>query len=137
MSLVKLMGATELARNIDRIQKALDDEFEGAAKAGAGVIRDEARAIGERVAMSDRSGGHMVKGIKTFKPEKVDKSTIRIIIGVKPALWYGVFPEFGTSKMQARPFMRPALDNKAGEAQEAFAEHMQTALKKAVRRGFR
>lgn len=137
MTGVRITGAREIARAIDRIQKVVDKEFQDAALAGAKVIRDEARSIGEDVAMSDSPAGHMVKGIKTFKPEKVGKSAFRIVIGVKDKLWYGVFPELGTSKMSARPFMRPALDNKAREAQEVFAERMQKALRKVVRSGFR
>lgn len=130
MSTVRI--TSDLRRAISRIDAELERALPDAAVAGANVIRDEARAIGERVAMSDRPGGHMVHGIRTFRPERIPEG-VRVVIGVKPKLWYGVFPEFGTSRMAARPFMRPALDSQRDEAQRVFAEHMRRALRRARR----
>ncbi|MEG3193749.1 HK97-gp10 family putative phage morphogenesis protein, partial [Lysobacter sp. D1-1-M9] len=36
------------------------------------------------------------------------------------AVWYGRMVELGTSKMPARPFLRPALANKGMEAVNVF-----------------
>jgi HK97 gp10 family phage protein len=39
--------------------------------------------------------------------------------------------EFGTSKMAARPFMRPARDKKKGEARDIVVKALNVALKRA------
>lgn len=132
MTAVRVRGLDSLQRRLAQIEREMDRALPDAAVAGANVIRDEARAIGERVAMSERPGGHMVRGIRTFRPERIP-SGVRVAIGVQRRLWYGVFPEFGTSRMAARPFMRPALDSKAREAEQAFAERMRQALRQAGR----
>lgn len=38
--------------------------------------------------------------------------------------WYWRFLEFGTRKMQARPFLRPALEAKRREAVDAIKERL-------------
>lgn len=46
--------------------------------------------------------------------------------------WYWRFLEFGTSKMHARPFMRPAMDEGAGAAFEAIAADMPAQIDKEL-----
>lgn len=46
---------------------------------------------------------------------------------------YSLFLEYGTSKMEARPFMRPAIDTKRREV----ADFIQKAAEKAVSRHMR
>lgn len=45
--------------------------------------------------------------------------------------------EFGTSKMQAQPFMRPALENNIGAATDTFVREYGKALDRALRRMLR
>lgn len=45
--------------------------------------------------------------------------------------------EFGTEKMRAQPFMRPALENNVGEAINVFATEYEKALARAIRRANR
>lgn len=46
-------------------------------------------------------------------------------------LFYGPFVEYGTVKMAARPFLRPAFDNGKGEAIQAMKSRIEARLKKA------
>ena len=46
--------------------------------------------------------------------------------------FYGRFVEFGTVKMAARPFMRPAFDTKKQAASQAFGTYLAFGLPQAV-----
>ncbi|MNT67142.1 hypothetical protein D3C72_2052590 [compost metagenome] len=47
--------------------------------------------------------------------------------------FYGRFLEFGTSKMAAQPFLRPAFEAKKGPAAAAVDEVIQTKVKELTR----
>lgn len=49
--------------------------------------------------------------------------------------FYWRFIEFGTSKMSARPFMRPALDKNIGKSTDEFVKQYKKALDRAIKRG--
>lgn len=51
--------------------------------------------------------------------------------------YYWRFLEFGTSKMQAQPFMRPGLDESIEPATDEFLLHFEKALTRAIRRANR
>lgn len=51
---------------------------------------------------------------------------------VAGAAYYAKFLEFGTSKMAARPFFRPAFEAKKVEAAEVFARELAKQVDKAV-----
>ena len=42
--------------------------------------------------------------------------------------------EFGTEKMRAQPFMRPAADSSVGEVVNTFAEEYEKAIDRAIKR---
>lgn len=46
--------------------------------------------------------------------------------------YYWRFLEFGTEKLAAKPFLRPAFDSKAEEAVKAIADGFRTGLTRAV-----
>jgi HK97 gp10 family phage protein len=46
--------------------------------------------------------------------------------------YYWRFLEFGTEKLAAKPFLRPAFDSKAEEAVKAIADGFRTGLARAV-----
>jgi HK97 gp10 family phage protein len=48
--------------------------------------------------------------------------------------FYGRFLEFGTSKMAARPFLRPAFQNNIGNAIDAVKERLAKAIELAARK---
>lgn len=59
-----------------------------------------------------------------------EKHSIRI--GPTGAGFYGRFQEYGTSKMAAQPFMRPAFDATAAAAQLAINEAIWQAVQDAL-----
>lgn len=56
----------------------------------------------------------------------------RVRIQPHPKLWYGRFQEYGTSKMPAHPFLRPALDAGKKEAVSIFKAEMKRRIKAMV-----
>ena len=51
----------------------------------------------------------------------------------KTHAFYGRFVEFGTSKMAAKPFLRPAYDAARAKALKAVQERMSAEVKKAIK----
>ncbi len=48
--------------------------------------------------------------------------------------WYWRFKEFGTEKVAATPFMRPALEQKSGEATDEFVKQLDKWLDRNLKR---
>ena len=77
-------------------------------KAGAQVIVAAAQG---RVPVSKENEPHLRDSIVATNPRVESESKLALQIGfTKPASRHAGFVEFGTAKMAARPFMRPAID---------------------------
>jgi HK97 gp10 family phage protein len=103
-----------IAEALKKAAKPMEDYAVGAAPVASGSL---ARSIHTR-AMPSTSPGH---------------ATVRI--GPAWAIYggggveYGRFVEFGTSRMAAQPFLRPALDVGADEALHIFAAELKRGLR--------
>lgn len=106
----------------------------GAIRAGANVVRDEAR----RLAPIDT--GNLRKSIASIK-RKGDKNTIQFSVtpsrGGKNNGWYAHFLEFGTSKMTAKPFLRPAFESQQDEVLQVTKEYIANRLPQEVEKAKR
>lgn len=69
---------------------------------------------------TERTPGTLKKSIR-YKVSKGKKMSVQVIAGSKAA-YYARFVEFGTSKMLARPFLRPALESSKMEIEAAFKD---------------
>lgn len=102
----------------------------GAVRAGAGVIRDEAR-----VRVPKRTG-NLKKSIIVMKRKTESYGLIRFSVTPskkgKNSGWYAHFIEFGTSKQSAKPFMRPALDAAQDDALKASQEYIAKRIPEEV-----
>jgi HK97 gp10 family phage protein len=142
-------GDKEIAKALKKLGKTASDVLESAATAGAEVIWDEAeRQVPKRT-------GNLADNIKV---ETLRKEKDEVVVGVGPddeEAWYGFLVEFGTEQhaierqtarglevdegqfaasadhqgARGQPFMRPALDKKKGQANDAIAEVFKDALK--------
>lgn len=114
-----------------RIQKNV---MVGAIRSGANIVRDEAR----RLVPVDT--GNLKKSIATIR-RKGDRNTVQFSVtpskGGKNDGWYAHFLEFGTSKMSAKPFLRPALDSKQDEVLQATKEYIAKRLPDEVEKAKR
>ena len=61
-----------------------------------------------------------------------NSAEVIVTITDKRQAYFWKFIEFGTSKMPARPFMRPAFENKSAEALDRFVDRLKAGIAKAV-----
>jgi HK97 gp10 family phage protein len=143
--LVKVEGLAELAKALrelpDRVAK---NGLRVSVYAGAKVIRDEARLRApkatESLGPNQPPPGTLKRSvIMKHIPElsSLTRQTFFVTVrhgkkyrnqGKKGNLsqdaWYWRFVEFGTRKMRARPFLRPALESKRHDAVQAMKERL-------------
>ena len=132
---------SKIAAKLDAITKAAGKATRPAAQAGAQVFYDEMKQRVPVSAKPHKSGkktyspGTLRKAIYQAYAEKESsesRSTYRVSWN-KSHAFYGRFIEYGTSKMAAKPFLRPAYDAASAKALRAAQDRMQTEVKKALK----
>jgi HK97 gp10 family phage protein len=117
-----LEGAEELNRALREIGGRVGGLLlRKAAEAGAEVIAEEARKN------APRDSGDLAEGIDVVAGQ-IQQGRAQMNIGVGKHEWYGLFSEFGTVKMPAKPFLRPAFDTKSEEATKRVGDVLREAL---------
>jgi HK97 gp10 family phage protein len=102
----------------------------GAVRAGAKPILTAAKA---NVPVDT---GNLKKSLGTTKRKTEDKNIVRFSIsprrGGNSDGFYGHMIEFGTSKMVAQPFLRPAFENQDNESIKAVSEYLAKRIDKEI-----
>jgi len=105
----------------------------GATRASATVVSDEAKHI--LYSKSLVSSGRLWESIGVTKRKSkrgITTFSIGPRKGGKSNGFYGRFIELGTSKMIARPFLRPALENSVKEVLVASKKYIQDRLPREI-----
>ena len=156
---VHIEGLAELDRALRELPVRIANRgLRASVYAGAKVIRDEARARAPKAAQSLgpkqpppgtlkrsvimkhirelSSGGRQTFYVMVRHGKKYQKQGKRGTLSQDA--WYWRFLEFGTRKMAARPFLRPALESRRTQAVDAIKERLRqrieieaTALKRS------
>lgn len=144
---VKVKGLSELKDALKQLPENIaKNVLRGGVGAGAAVIRKEARAKAP-VSTGPVSAGHPPPG--TLKKSVYQKQIRELsnavrqtfYVGVRKGLkgkaaglgaYYARFVEFGTAKMPARPFLRPAWEAKKMEAIEAIRAYIAERIPREV-----
>lgn len=148
---IKLHGLEAIKNTFKDLPAVLGEKvLRGGLRAAAKPIRDEARAKAPVLKNPDsrRKPGTVQKAI-SIRRSKQDK--YGVYVSVKPLgakkissfkqgggkaadnpddPFYWIFPEFGTSKKPAEPFMRPAYESKKYEAVQKFEGHSKKRIVK-------
>jgi HK97 gp10 family phage protein len=152
MTTVKVEGLAELHRKLLELPARIErNVVRRAVYAGAAVIRDDMR---ERAPIytGEVSEGHPPPGTLKksiyvkYIPEKSRGGRTVYYVGVRHGksrqhvgkkdinrdAYYFRFIEFGTEKMAAQPFMRPAFDSKQGAALGAIKDTLASGISDEV-----
>jgi HK97 gp10 family phage protein len=142
----QIKGGKELAALMAQLPIEVETKIlRNGLKAGAKIIRDEARAL------APKKTGEMAKSIKTFSGKSLVDGQVVVKIKLRgkhaflgPFIEHGVLPHLIWVKSKeslaihgvpigkrvqhpgsaAKPFMRPALDNKAEEAIQQVGNYL-------------
>jgi len=131
------MGVDVSVEGMDVLVKALNDFparvqkniLTSAVRAGATLVAKEARL------RAPKDSGQMAKSIGVVKRRSKNKSEIHFAVTPRknrPHAFIAKFHEFGTSKMPAHPFMRPAAETKAEEVIESVKKKMRQRIDKEI-----
>lgn len=137
---VKVEGLRELGERMRGLSEQVNNRIARAATAaGAVVIRNAAQA---KVPVDT---GNLKKNIIVKRLPKGESSlTSEHIVTVRQGkltkkqkdkgledAYYGKFVEYGTAKMPARPYLRPAFDQNKEKAVEAIKDRIKKRIEKA------
>ncbi len=113
----------------ERIQKNV---VKGAIRASGAMLRKEVRRL------APKDTGTLAKSINVSSRRSRDRNIIHFSVGVKKGFkrsHIARFIEFGTVKMSAKPFFRPAIgnvkDQMSQEARKYMAKRLPKELEKA------
>lgn len=145
-SVIQVQGFAELEATLRSLSEEVAyKSLKKGSMAGAEVFRKEASArapVGpDHTIKHGKKAGSMAKHLfqSIFKKIVRDKKSIFdgfttgsvwVKIGWRKKAFWGMFNEFGTSKMAANPFMRPAFDTKRREALDKFIEQVKAGIRK-------
>lgn len=110
-----------------------------AARVAMKIALDDARATAR--AFDDPNTPQMIWKLIVIKEARIRESGVRMRIGIaggarsqrsKDFPWYWRLLEFGTERMRAQPFLRPALENNAQAVGERFANELNAEIDKLV-----
>lgn len=122
---IKLEGFKELEKKLKGISAAMREEtLINALIKSAEPIRADAASRAPR-----RTG----KLSQNIIIEKDDKEKLAVKVGPHKDAFYGKYLEFGTSKMAARPWLRPAFDANKNRAKAIFAGIMKKIIEDVTR----
>lgn len=132
---------SKLSAKLDNITKAAEKAVRPAAQSGAQVFYDEVKQRVPVSAKPHKSGkktytsGSLRRAVYQAFADKEsgDGKAMYRVSWNKTHAFYGRFVEFGTSKMPARPFLRPAFDAAKRRALQAVEARMASEVKKATK----
>lgn len=129
----EIKGLEELISKLNGLPDKLETKVvRSAVRKGAILVRDKAR---EKVPVDT---GTLKKSIKV-RNNRSGKGIISFKIGPTSDkkrgtdIFYGRFVEFGTSKMAAKPFMRPALDESENEVLDVVINDIKLKLDEEIK----
>jgi len=141
---IEVRGLDKLLRRLDRIeQMPRTTAMNRALTAGAYVVETNAKLLintgtksgnayirGGKTHVASAPGeapatdtGMLVNSISTYSPLGAMNT---VVVGATAE--YAVYLEFGTSRMEARPFMRPALQDNLDNVVKAIKNELSRAL---------
>jgi HK97 gp10 family phage protein len=120
---VSIQGITAIQDAAKYVQKAVGDALEEITTEGALVIENEAKTLCPVLTGTLRRSIHHLT---------TEKDAVHARVQVGPNTPYAGFVEFGTSRMSAQPYMRPAFDIKQDEARQVMLTDARQKIIEAI-----
>lgn len=118
---VGIEGADEVVKMLADMGQSAEDVLQSAAEAGGKIALDDAKM------RCPVDTGRLKNSLYLEKLKKSPgKADVKVSIGKNE--YYGVFVELGTSKSEAKPFLRPAVDENKDRIAKAINEAVLKAL---------
>lgn len=124
----KIEGAKELDKVLASLPKAV-----GKAQLKSALRRSAKPIVKEARTRAPKDTGAMAKSIKVRTMTRT-RVPAAISIGPDAEHFYGRFPEFGTSKIKATPFLRPAWDTNKRTVVKTFTADLWYVLVRTAKR---
>lgn len=157
----KILGIGELSQSFQSLKTGMETRTARVMVAAAGgVVRSKARGIAQAKGL--RKSGALIKNIVIKREPQAPAGTAQYNLGVRHGRnltkkqktnsklainktgrivkryeddpYYWRFPEFGTKKQQATPYLQPALEQGKEGAIQAMADRLQKEHDKASKR---
>lgn len=120
----KLEGMEDIMNKLEAMERAGKRALKKGVEEGAKILEEEMKiniqanglvlsgALFDSIEYDIRSGGKKCKAR----------------VGLLGSARYGIFHEFGTSKMPARPWLEPAIIEKGDEAKQAMIDYLKREI---------
>lgn len=123
MGISTTFNSQELLKTLAQFPKNIQNNvMTGAIRAGANVVRDEARL------RAPKKTKELAKSIVSIKRRAEVRNQVKFSVtpskGKNKAGWRAHFIEFGTSKMSAKPFLRPAFEVSESKSLDATKDYI-------------
>lgn len=138
-------GTKQLSKKLNALQDSVQGKMlERALVSGALLIQNDAKRraayetgnlrrsihIGGHENLNP-DGGNIVDTAGSPVPDpKYDGDTVTVYVGTD--VEYAAYVEFGTSKMAAQPYLRPAADSQRGAVQKEVGDALKDLIKAAT-----
>lgn len=125
---------SELRAALNKADKELSRRLTKALKEGAKIVATEAKSIAAREGLappgrSGRGTGQLVRSIKPFARRTIGGVRVK---ATRAGFPYPVIYEFGgKGRRGPRPFVTPAVENKADEVAETLDDELGDVLRRA------
>jgi HK97 gp10 family phage protein len=141
---IKLLGADELNKTIKMLPDELSKKvYMQSLRKGAVLVRDEAKLrapygsdFEKRSYVKKKKGvasTHFVKLRDEIRITVTTKTDISFAVAVHiGAAYWGMFQEYGTTHMAARPWLRPAFDTTAEQALTTIGQELGKGVERAA-----
>jgi HK97 gp10 family phage protein len=121
----EVKGFRELKRKLDTLPVNVARRvLPKASQEGAKVLRREARR------RAPRREGTLRRGLSYMRKKRMPKTAASYIVGLTRKAFYGMFIEFGTKHIPAKPFLRPALDEEKDKIINAMREKLRAGIER-------